>query len=121
MGMVESETEEVEDCLSSSLRILKELKDSNSDTIACNQGITLNVKVFHDVQFELFKAHFVLFNYREALPFYLKVLKIHEQWWGPNSEVLAQDRKLLVIIYGKLGEHEKALEQAVFAQGILKN
>ncbi|KAG6783817.1 hypothetical protein POTOM_009491 [Populus tomentosa] len=48
---------------------------------------------------ELAAAYVAVLNFKEALPFGLKVLEIHKSGLGKNSEEFAHDRKLLGVIY----------------------
>ncbi|XP_027366703.1 protein KINESIN LIGHT CHAIN-RELATED 1 [Abrus precatorius] len=70
---------------------------------------------------DLAEAYVAVLNFKEALPYCLKALEIHVKQLGQNSVEVAHDRKLLGIVYSGLEEHEKALEQNVLAQRILKN
>ncbi|CAI8602854.1 unnamed protein product [Vicia faba] len=70
---------------------------------------------------DLAEAYVAVLNFTEALPYCLKALEIHIKRLGMNSVEVAHDRKLLGIVYCGLEEHEKALEQNVLAQRILKN
>lgn len=70
---------------------------------------------------DLAEAYVAVLNFKEALPYCLKALEIHTKRLGMNSVEVAYDRKLLGIVYSGLEEHEKALEQNVSAQRILKN
>lgn len=70
---------------------------------------------------DLAEAYVAVLNFTEALPYCLKALEIHVKLLGMNSVEVAHDRKLLGIVYSGLEEHEKALEQNVLAQRILKN
>ncbi|KAK7393402.1 hypothetical protein VNO78_21956 [Psophocarpus tetragonolobus] len=70
---------------------------------------------------DLAEAYVAVLNFKEALPYCLKALKIHMKRLGQNSVEVAHDRKLLGIVYSGLEEHEKALEQNVLAQRVLKN
>ncbi|CAK8571790.1 unnamed protein product [Lathyrus sativus] len=70
---------------------------------------------------DLAEAYVAVLNFKEALPYCLKALEIHMKRLGMNSVEVAHDRKLLGIVYSGLEEHEKALEQNVLAQRILKN
>ncbi|XP_020231546.1 protein KINESIN LIGHT CHAIN-RELATED 1 [Cajanus cajan] len=70
---------------------------------------------------DLAEAYVAVLNFKEALPYCLKALEIHTKGLGQNSVEVAHDRKLLGIVYSGLEEHEKALEQNVLAQRILKN
>lgn len=70
---------------------------------------------------DLAEACVAVLNFKEALPYCLKALEIHTKQLGTNSVEVAHDRKLLGIVYSGLEEHEKALEQNVLAQRILKN
>lgn len=70
---------------------------------------------------DLAEAYVAVLNFKEAMPFCLKALEIHKKRLGQNSVEVAHDRKLLGIIYSGFEEHEKALEQNVLAQRILKN
>ncbi|KAK9945100.1 hypothetical protein M0R45_010631 [Rubus argutus] len=68
--------------------------------------------VLHAVQLELAN---------EALGFCTKALEIHKEQLGQNSVEVAHDRRLLGVIYTGLEEHEKALEQNMLSQKVLKN
>ncbi|KAL1329801.1 hypothetical protein HN51_046989 [Arachis hypogaea] len=70
---------------------------------------------------EMAEAYVAVLNFKEALQYCTKALEIHEKHLGRNSVEVARDRKLLGIIYSGLDEHEKALEQNVWAQRVLKN
>ncbi|KAJ1417495.1 Tetratricopeptide-like helical domain superfamily [Sesbania bispinosa] len=70
---------------------------------------------------DLAEAYVAVLNFKEALPYCLKALEIHKKQLGQNSVEVAHDRKLLGIVYSGMEEHEKALEQNVLAQRILKN
>lgn len=70
---------------------------------------------------DLAEAYVAVLNFKEALPYCLKALEIHMKRLGMNSVEVAHDRKLLGIVYSGMEEHEKALEQNVLAQRILKN
>ncbi|KAK7277533.1 hypothetical protein RJT34_22547 [Clitoria ternatea] len=70
---------------------------------------------------DLAEAYVAVLNFKEALPYCLKALDIHVKQLGQNSVEVAHDRKLLGIVYSGLEEHEKALEQNMLAQRILKN
>ncbi|WJX18445.1 hypothetical protein P8452_08241 [Trifolium repens] len=70
---------------------------------------------------DLAEAYVAVLNFKEALPYCLKALDIHTKRLGTNSVEVAHDRKLLGIVYCGLEDHEKALEQNVLAQRILKN
>ncbi|TKY52730.1 Nephrocystin-3 protein [Spatholobus suberectus] len=70
---------------------------------------------------DLAEAYVAVLNFKEALPYCLKALEIHIKRLGQNSVEVAHDRRLLGIVYTGLEEHEKALEQNVLAQRILKN
>ncbi|KAK7345785.1 hypothetical protein VNO77_16396 [Canavalia gladiata] len=70
---------------------------------------------------DLAEAYVAVLNFKQALPYCLKALEIHLKQLGQNSVEVAHDRKLLGIVYSGLEEHEKALEQNVLAQRILKN
>lgn len=70
---------------------------------------------------DLAEAYVAVLNFKEAFPYCLKALEIHMKRLGMNSVEVAHDRKLLGIVYSGLEEHEKALEQNVLAQRILKN
>ncbi|XP_050363391.1 protein KINESIN LIGHT CHAIN-RELATED 1 [Argentina anserina] len=79
---------------------------------------------------DLAEAYVAVLNFKEALGFCRKALEIHKEQLGQNSmEVahdknsmeVAHDRRLLGIIYTGLEEHEKALEQNMLSQKVLKN
>ncbi|KAI4301119.1 hypothetical protein L6164_034433 [Bauhinia variegata] len=70
---------------------------------------------------DLAEAYVAVLNFKEALPFCLKALEIHRNHLGQNSVEVAHDRRLLGIIYSGLEDHEKALEQNVLSQKVLKN
>lgn len=67
------------------------------------------------------EAYVAILNFKEALPFAMKALDIHTSCLGNNSVEVAQDRRLLGVIYSGLEEHEKALEQNQLSQKVLKN
>ncbi|CAL1383228.1 unnamed protein product [Linum trigynum] len=70
---------------------------------------------------DLADAYVAVLNFKEALPFALKALEIHQNGLGNNSVEVAHDRRLLGVIYSGLEEHEKALEQNELSQKVLKN
>lgn len=70
---------------------------------------------------ELAEAYVAVLNFNEALPFGLKALDIHKSGLGDYSVEVAYDRKLLGVIYSGLEEHDKALEQNVLSQKVLKS
>ncbi|MED6151950.1 hypothetical protein PIB30_087188 [Stylosanthes scabra] len=70
---------------------------------------------------EMAEAYVAVLNFKDALQYCTKALEIHEKQLGRNSVEVARDRKLLGIIYSGLDEHEKALEQNVWAKRVLKN
>ncbi|KAF7818412.1 protein KINESIN LIGHT CHAIN-RELATED 1 [Senna tora] len=70
---------------------------------------------------DLAEAYVAVLNFNEALPFCMKALEIHKKQLGNNSVEVAHDRRILGVIYSGLEEHEKALEQNVLSQKILKN
>ncbi|KAK9282474.1 hypothetical protein L1049_005392 [Liquidambar formosana] len=70
---------------------------------------------------DLAEAYAAVLNFKEALPFILKALEIHKDQLGHNSVEVAQDRRLLGVIYTGLEKHEKALEQNELSQKVLKN
>ncbi|CAH9129502.1 unnamed protein product [Cuscuta epithymum] len=67
------------------------------------------------------EAYVSVLNFREALPFCLKALEMHKALLGNNSVEVANDRRVLGIIYTGLEEHQKALEQNHLSQRVLKN
>lgn len=67
------------------------------------------------------EAYVAVLNFNEALPFCLKALEIHKTHLGHNSVEVANDRRLLGVIYTGLEEHEKALEQNQLSRRVLKN
>ncbi|KAM5563517.1 protein KINESIN LIGHT CHAIN-RELATED 1 [Rosa sericea] len=70
---------------------------------------------------DLAEAYVAVLNFREALGFCRKALEIHKEQLGQNSVEVAHDRRLLGVIYTGLEEHEKALEQNMLSQKVLKN
>ncbi|XP_010414161.1 PREDICTED: uncharacterized protein LOC104700347 [Camelina sativa] len=66
-------------------------------------------------------AYVAVLNFNEALPYALKALEIHKKELGNNSAEVAQDRRLLGVIYSGLEQHDKALEQNRLSQRVLKN
>ncbi|KAG2308685.1 hypothetical protein Bca4012_082226 [Brassica carinata] len=66
-------------------------------------------------------AYVAVLNFDEALPYALKALEIHKKELGSNSAEVAQDRRLLGVIYSGLELHDKALEQNRLARRVLKN
>lgn len=69
----------------------------------------------------LAEAYVAVLNFKEALGFCTKALEIHKEQLGQNSVEVAHDRRLLGVIYTGLEEHEKALEQNMLSQKVLKN
>ncbi|GLT74503.1 hypothetical protein SLA2020_462950 [Shorea laevis] len=69
---------------------------------------------------DLAEANVAVLNFKEALPYGLKALEIHKEL-GQNSVEVAHDRRLLGVIYMGLEEHEKALEQNLLSQRVLKS
>ncbi|KAK9083275.1 hypothetical protein Scep_029746 [Stephania cephalantha] len=70
---------------------------------------------------DLAEAYVAVLNFKEALPHCLKALDIHKAHLGDNSVEVAHERRRLAIIYMGLGEHQKALDQNVLSQKVLKN
>lgn len=70
---------------------------------------------------DLAEAYVSVLNFKEALPFSLKALEIHQNHLGNNSVEVAHDRRILGVIYSGLEEHEKALEQNHLSQKVLNN
>ncbi|PRQ25876.1 putative acetyltransferase A, auxiliary subunit [Rosa chinensis] len=70
---------------------------------------------------DLAEAYVAVLNFKEALGFCRKALEIHKEQLGQNSVEVAHDRRLLGVIYTGLEEHEKALEQNMLSQKVLKN
>ncbi|CAH8282426.1 unnamed protein product [Eruca vesicaria subsp. sativa] len=66
-------------------------------------------------------AYVAVLNFSEALPYALKALEIHKKEFGSNSAEVAQDRRLLGVVYSGLEEHEKALEENRLSRKVLKN
>lgn len=66
------------------------------------------------------EAYVAILNFKEALPFCLKAVEIHKKQLGQISMEVAYDRRLLGVIYTGLEEHEKALEQNLLSQRVLK-
>lgn len=66
------------------------------------------------------EGYIAALDFKEALPYVLKALEIHEKELGKNSVEVARDRRLLGVVYTGLEEHEKALEQNVLSQKVLK-
>ncbi|CAF1865380.1 unnamed protein product [Brassica oleracea var. botrytis] len=66
-------------------------------------------------------AYVAVLNFNEALPYALKALEIHKKELGSNSAEVAQDRRVLGVIYSGLEQHDKALEQNRLSQRVLKN
>nr|KJB25994.1 hypothetical protein B456_004G220300 [Gossypium raimondii] len=70
---------------------------------------------------DLAEAYVSVLNFKEALPFGLKALEIHRKGLGHNSVEVAHDRRILGVIFTRMEEHEKALEQNQLSQRVLKN
>ncbi|XP_004289925.1 PREDICTED: uncharacterized protein LOC101306096 [Fragaria vesca subsp. vesca] len=70
---------------------------------------------------DLAEAYVAVLNFKEAMGFCRKALEIHKELLGQNSVEVAHDRRLLGVIYTGLEEHEKALEQNMLSQKVLKN
>ncbi|RID66771.1 hypothetical protein BRARA_D01887 [Brassica rapa] len=66
-------------------------------------------------------AYVAVLNFNEALPYALKALEIHKKELGSNSAEVAQDRRVLGVIYSGLEQHDKALEENRLSQRVLKN
>ncbi|KAJ0259959.1 Glutamyl-tRNA reductase [Hirschfeldia incana] len=66
-------------------------------------------------------AYVAVLNFNEALPYALKALEIHKKELGSNSAEVANDRRVLGVIYSGLEMHDKALEQNRLARRVLKN
>ncbi|KAJ7977262.1 Kinesin light chain 3 [Quillaja saponaria] len=69
---------------------------------------------------DMAEAYVALLNFKEALPYCMKALEIHKKQLGQNSVEVAHDRRLLGVIYSGLEKHEKALEQNILSQKVLK-
>ncbi|XP_043719554.1 protein KINESIN LIGHT CHAIN-RELATED 1-like [Telopea speciosissima] len=69
----------------------------------------------------LAQDYVAIMNFKDALPFCLKALEIHEAQLGNNSVEVAHDRRILGLIYSGLEEHEKATEQNELSKEVLKN
>ncbi|KAL5712135.1 hypothetical protein ACHQM5_014335 [Ranunculus cassubicifolius] len=69
---------------------------------------------------ELAEAYVSVLNFKEALPYCLKALRIHKAGLGDSSVEVAYDRRLLGVVYTGLEDHEKALQQNHLSQKILK-
>ncbi|CAN6232897.1 unnamed protein product [Urochloa humidicola] len=70
---------------------------------------------------DLAEAHATLLDFSQALPLCQKALELHESTLGKNSMEVAQDRRLLGVIYTGLEHHEQALEQNEISQKVMKN
>ncbi|XVF80967.1 hypothetical protein PTKIN_Ptkin15bG0118400 [Pterospermum kingtungense] len=70
---------------------------------------------------DLADDYFLVSNLKEALPFGLKALEIHEEELGHHSAEVAHDRRILGAIYAGLGEHNKALKQFVLLRKVFKH
>ncbi|CAN6273932.1 unnamed protein product [Urochloa humidicola] len=70
---------------------------------------------------DLAEAHATLLDFNQALPLCQKALELHESTLGKNSMEVAQDRRLLGVIYTGLEHHEQALEQNEISQKVMKN
>ncbi|CAN6554014.1 unnamed protein product [Malus baccata var. baccata] len=70
---------------------------------------------------DLAEACVALLNFKDALGFCMKALEIHKEKLGQNSVEVAHNRRLLVVIYKGLEDHERALEQNALSQRVLKN
>ncbi|CAN6279580.1 unnamed protein product [Urochloa humidicola] len=70
---------------------------------------------------DLAEAHATLLDFNQALPFCQKALELHESTLGKNSMEVAQDRRLLGVIYTGLEHHEQALEQNEISQKVMKS
>ncbi|KAJ8749568.1 hypothetical protein K2173_026217 [Erythroxylum novogranatense] len=70
---------------------------------------------------DMAEAYAGVLNFKEALPFGLKALEIHRSGLGNNSVEVANDRRLLGVIYSGLEEHDKALEQNELSRKVLRN
>ncbi|WZZ54789.1 hypothetical protein YC2023_054896 [Brassica napus] len=66
-------------------------------------------------------AYVAVLNFNEALPYALKALEIHKKELGSNFAEVAQDRRVLGVIYSGLEQHDKALEENRLSQRVLKN
>jgi len=70
---------------------------------------------------DLAEAHATLLDFKQALPLCHKALELHESTLGKNSMEVAQDRRLLGVIYTGLEQHEQALEQNEISQKVMKS
>jgi len=70
---------------------------------------------------DLAEAHATLLDFKQALPLCQKALELHESTLGKNSMEVAQDRRLLGVIYTGLEQHEQALEQNEISQKVMKS
>ncbi|EES07769.1 hypothetical protein BDA96_04G373100 [Sorghum bicolor] len=70
---------------------------------------------------DLAEAYATLLDFKQALPFCQKALKLHESTLGKNSVEVAHDRRLLGVIYTGLEQHEQALEQNEISQKVMKS
>jgi tetratricopeptide (TPR) repeat protein len=67
------------------------------------------------------EAHATLLDFKQALPLCQKALELHESTLGKNSMEVAQDRRLLGVIYTGLEQHEQALDQNEISQKVMKS
>ena len=70
---------------------------------------------------DLAEAHATLLDFKQALPLCHKALELHESTLGKNSMEVAQDRRLLGVIYTGLEQHEQTLEQNEISQKVMKS
>ncbi|PVH67206.1 hypothetical protein PAHAL_1G451000 [Panicum hallii] len=70
---------------------------------------------------DLAEAYATLLDFKQALPLCQKALELHESTLGKNSMEVAQDRRLLGVIYTGLEQHEQALEQNEISQKVMKS
>ncbi|KAF9612127.1 hypothetical protein IFM89_038310 [Coptis chinensis] len=66
------------------------------------------------------EAYAAVMSFNDGLPYCLKALKIHKAHLGDNSIEVAHDRRILGVIYTGMQEFQKALEQNVLSQKVLK-
>jgi tetratricopeptide (TPR) repeat protein len=70
---------------------------------------------------DLAEAHAAVLDFKQALPFCQKALRLHESALGSNSVEVAHDRRLLGVIYTGLEQHEQALEQNEMSRKVMKS
>ncbi|XP_078442485.1 tetratricopeptide repeat (TPR)-like superfamily protein [Wolffia australiana] len=69
---------------------------------------------------DLAEAYVSVLNFKEALPFCLRAIDLHRAEFGENSAELAQDRRLLAVVYTGLEQHPAALEQNELSRRALR-